>query len=56
MNDNKLNKKLIIEKATIKDKKKGINFSILLLILLIGVLLTFIILEYLGYINYLEII
>ena len=53
--DNKLNKKLIIEKPLKEDDKKK-SPILILLIIIIFILIVFIILEKLNYINYLDFI
>ena len=50
----KLNKKLIIEKPLPKQKKKGSIWPLLLFILLVCVLVSFVILEKLKYIDYVD--
>ena len=57
MKNDKLNKKLVIERAIPKEKKTGGNiFFSLFIILLICTIVAFLILEYLGYFNYLDFI
>ena len=56
MNDNKLNRKLVIESALPKEKKKGNGFFTFILVILLLALIAFVVLEYLGYINYLDFI
>ncbi len=56
MEDNKLNKKLVIERALPKQKKKGSIIPVLLFIFILCALIAFIILEKLNYINYLDFI
>lgn len=54
--NNKLNRKLIIEKPLPKQKKKGSILPLLLFIFLLCGIVTFIILEKLNYFNYLDFI
>ena len=54
--NNKLNKKLIIERPLPKQKKKGSIGPLLLIILFVCIAVVFIILEKLNYINYLDFI
>ena len=54
--NNKLNKKLIIEKPLPKQKKKGSILPLLIFIFLLCGMVAFIILEKLNYINYLDFI
>ena len=54
MDNNKLNKKLVIEKALPKQKKKGSVLPIILLIFLACSIIAFLILEKLNYFDYLD--
>jgi len=56
MNDNKLNKKLVVEQPTPNYKKSSSVISLLIFLLLICALIVFVILEKLNYIDYLNFI